>query len=146
MVGGNIGGAINLAPKAPLSEVTVGVESDGQAYVALDAARRFGAGDRAGIRVNAVRRSGDTAVDREPRQLSLFSVGLDYRGDGDCLSADAGDQDHKLADARPSVTVGAGLAVPAAPDASSNFGQPWTRSNERGTFGTIRAQARALSR
>lgn len=142
--GGNIGGAINLVPKrapnAPLNEVTVGVESGGQAYVAADVARRFGEGDRAGIRVNAVRRDGDTSVDREHRQLSVFSVGLDYRGDNYRLSADVGYQDHKLDDARPSVTVGTGLAVPAAPDASHNFGQPWTRSTERDTFGTLRGE------
>jgi len=143
--GGNIGGAINLVPKrapnAALNQVTVGVESGGQTYVALDAARRFGEKDRAGIRVNAVRRNGDTAVDGESRRLSMFSVGLDYRGDSYRLSADAGYQDHRLDNARPSVTVGSGLAVPAPPDASSNYGQPWTHSNERDTFGTIRAEA-----
>ncbi len=142
--GGGIGGAVNLVPKrAPnhaLNQVTLGVESGGQAYGAFDVARRFGDQDRAGIRVNAVRRDGDTAVDREARELNVLSVGLDYRGKGYRLSADAGFQEHALDAARPSVTVGAGLRVPSAPDASHNFAQPWTRSTERDTFGTLRGE------
>jgi iron complex outermembrane receptor protein len=142
--GGGIGGAVNLVPKrAPnrdLNQVTLGVESGGQAYGAFDVARRFGEGDRAGVRVNAVHRQGDTAVDRESRELNVLSVGLDYRGNGYRLSADAGFQEHALDAARPSVTVGAGLRVPSAPDASHNYAQPWTRSTERDTFGTLRAE------
>jgi iron complex outermembrane receptor protein len=44
--------------------------------------------------VNAVHRDGDTAVDRESRELNVLSVGLDYRGDGYRLSADVGFQEH----------------------------------------------------
>ncbi|MGB9108478.1 MAG: TonB-dependent receptor [Telluria sp.] len=142
--GGGIGGAVNLVPKRapnqPLNQVTLGVESGGQAFGAFDVARRFGEGDRAGVRVNAVHRQGDTAVDRESRELNALSVGLDYRGKGYRLSADAGFQEHALDAARPSVTVGAGLRVPSAPDASHNYAQPWTRSTERDTFGTLRAE------
>ena len=141
--GSGIGGMINLVPKrapnAPLNRVTLGVESGGQAYAAFDVARRFDS-DRAGIRINAARRDGDTAVERESRELNLFAVGLDYRGANYRLSADVGFQEHQLDNARPSVTVGAGLAIPRAPDAGSNFAQPWTRSNERDTFGTLRAE------
>lgn len=142
--GGGIGGSVNLVPKRapnrPLNQVTLGVESGGQAYGAFDVARRFGDGERAGIRLNAVRRDGNTAVDRESRELNVLSVGLDYRGDNYRLSADAGFQEHSLDNARPSVTVGAGLAVPGAPDASHNFAQPWTHSLERDTFGTLRGE------
>jgi len=142
--GGGIGGSVNLVPKRapnrPLNQVTLGVESGGQAYGAFDVARRFGEGERAGIRVNAVRRDGDTAVDRESRELNVLSVGMDYRGKGYRLSADVGFQEHKLDNARPSVTVGAGLAVPRAPDASHNYAQPWTHSLERDTFGTLRGE------
>jgi iron complex outermembrane receptor protein len=142
--GGGIGGTINLLPKraanTPLTELTVGVETGGQGYVALDVGRRFGPNDNTGIRVNAVRRDGDTGVDREHRELSVLSVGMDYRGDGFRLSADVGYQDHKLSGARPSVTVGAGIALPTPPDSSSNFSQKWTHSNERDTFGTLRGE------
>jgi iron complex outermembrane receptor protein len=142
--GGGIGGAVNLVPKRapnhPLNQATLGVESGGQVVGAVDIARRFGEGGRAGIRVNAVHRDGDTAVDRESRELNVLSVGLDYRGNNYRLSADVGFQEHALDAARPSVTVGSGLRVPAAPDASHNFAQPWTRSTERDTFGTLRGE------
>ncbi|WP_288381762.1 TonB-dependent receptor plug domain-containing protein, partial [uncultured Massilia sp.] len=76
--GGGIGGAINLLPKrapnSPLTQVTAGVETGGQGYVATDIARRFGPEGRLGVRVNAVRRDGDTAVDGEGRELSVYSV------------------------------------------------------------------------
>ncbi|MCC2962727.1 TonB-dependent receptor [Massilia sp. IC2-278] len=143
--GGGIGGMINLLPKrAPnkdLSQFTVGVESGGQLYGAADLARRFGPDNRGGIRINAVRRDGDTAIDREERELSVFSIGADWRGDAFRVSADVGYQDHKLYNARPSVTVGAGLPIVAAPDADSNWAQPWTNSKERDVFGTLRAEA-----
>ncbi|RZA31440.1 MAG: TonB-dependent receptor [Lysobacteraceae bacterium] len=143
--GGGIGGSINLLPKratnAPLTQVTAGVETGGQAYVATDISRRFGEGDRFGVRVNAVRRDGDTAVDRESRELSVYSVGMDYRGRGFRLSADVGHQDHQLRGARPSVTVNDALPIPTAPGSDSNYAQPWTFSGERDTFGTLRAEA-----
>lgn len=142
--GGGIGGAINLLPKrapnAPLTQVTVGAETGGQGYVATDLARRFGADGRLGVRVNAVRRDGDTAVDRERRELSMYSVGVDYRGNGYRLSGDVGHQDHQLRAARPSVTMAAGVPVVAAPDSDSNYAQPWTFSGGRDTFGTLRAE------
>jgi len=142
--GGGIGGMINLLPKrAPnkdLNQFTVGVESGGQLYGAADLARRFGPDKRGGIRINAVRREGDTAIDREERELSVFSIGADWRGDAYRVSADVGYQDHKLYNARPSVTVGPGLPIVAAPDSDSNWAQPWTNSKERDVFGTMRAE------
>ncbi|MFK3737186.1 TonB-dependent receptor [Massilia sp. TN1-12] len=141
--GGGIGGMINLVPKrAPnkdLNQVTLGVESGGQGYGAFDVARRFDGG-RGGIRINGVRRDGDTSVDREKRELNVLSIGLDYRGDNYRLSADIGFQEHNLDAPRPSVTPGAGLPLPSAPDADKNFAQPWTKSDERDTFGNVRAE------
>jgi iron complex outermembrane receptor protein len=92
------------------------------------------------VRVNAVRRDGDTAIDRESRKLGVLAIGMDYRGDGYRLSADVGYQDHKLNNPRPSVTLGLGVPMIAAPSSDSNFAQPWTVSNERDTFGTLRGE------
>jgi iron complex outermembrane receptor protein len=142
--GGGIGGAINLLPKragnTPLTQITAGVESGGQAYVAADVSRRFGEGDRLGVRVNAVRRDGDTAVDREQRDLGVLAIGMDYRGDGYRLSGDVGYQNQQLDNPRPSVTLGATVPMIAPPSSTSNFAQPWTVSNERHTFGTLRGE------
>lgn len=142
--GGGIGGSINLLPKRatnnPLTQVTVGTETGGQGYVAADIGRRFGADGNTGIRVNAARRDGDTAIDGEHRELTVASVGVDFQSRDFRLSADIGHQDHKLKGARPSVTVAGGVALPAAPDADSNWAQKWTHSNERDTFGTLRGE------
>lgn len=142
--GGSVGGSVNLLPKrapnAPLSEVTLGVETGGQHYTALDLARRLGPEGRTGVRVNIAHRDGGTAVDREGRELSVYSLGVDYRGRGYRLSADVGHQDHELTNARPSVTLAGTAPMIAAPAAGRNFAQPWTTSEERHTFGTVRAE------
>lgn len=49
-------------------------------------------------------------------------------------------QDNKLKSTRTNVTLSGLTAVPAAPDASSNWAQPWTYSNERDWFGTMRGE------
>ncbi|MYM28375.1 TonB-dependent siderophore receptor [Duganella sp. CY15W] len=142
--GGGIGGSINLLPKRagnkPLTQVTVGVETGGQGYAAVDIARRFGADGNTGIRVNAARRDGDTGVDREHRELNVASIGLDFQARDFRLSADIGYQDHKLKNPRPAVTLLEGVAMLPAPDGSSTWAQNWTRSNERDTFGTLRGE------
>ncbi len=142
--GGGIGGAINLLPKrasnTALTQLTAGVESGGQAYLAADVSRRFGQGERLGVRVNAAIRDGDTAVDRESRELGVLAVGMDYRGDGYRLSADAGYQNHKLHGARPNVTLLAAVPMIAPPKSTANFAQPWTVAGERDTFGTVRGE------
>lgn len=140
--GSGLGGAINLVPKRapdePLTRPTVGFENDGQAYLALDVGRRFGAYDSTGIRVNAVRRDGETSVEDQERELSVLSVGLDYEGDAGRLSADLGFQDQHIDAPRPSVTPFGG--IPEAPEASSNFAQPWTFTDERQLFGVVRGE------
>lgn len=143
--GGGIGGVINLVPKRapnePLTRVTTGVSSGGQFQLSTDIARRFGPDGSTGIRLNAAQRSGDTGVDDEHSRTSLVSLGLDWRSADTRLSADIGWQENKLKRARPNVTLGPGVTtVPDAPDASSNFAQPWSYSNERDVFGTVRAE------
>jgi len=140
--GSGIGGAINLLPKRatnePLTQVTAGIESGGQAYGAVDIARRFGPDQSTGVRFNAARRDGETSVDNESRELSVLALGLDWRNRNVRLSADVGYQNHRIDQPRPSVTPNGG--IPRAPDASSNFAQPWTYSEEKDTFGTLRGE------
>ena len=143
--GGGIGGSINLLPKRapnePLNRVSFGVSSGGQTQLAADIARRFGPDGDTGIRVNAATHQGGTAVDREDVKLGLAAVGLDWRSRGVRLSGDIGWQEHKLQSTRTNVTLASGVTqMPAAPDANANFAQPWTYSNERDTFGTLRGE------
>ncbi len=142
--GSGLGGAINVSPKrapnSPLNEFTVGTESGSQTYLAADMARRFGGEDNLGVRFNAVRRDGGTAVDGEHRELTVFGLGLDFHVRDLRLSGDVGYQDHHLRASQPSITIAPGLAIPGAPDATDDQGQPWTFSNERDVFGTVRAE------
>jgi iron complex outermembrane receptor protein len=142
--GGGIGGAINLLPKrAPnrdLNEFAAGMQSGRQTYLAADLARRLGDEGRWGVRVNLAQRRGGTGIDREDREVQLAALGADYRGRGYRLSADLGWQATAQANSRPAVNVGAGLAVPAAPDGAANFGQPWDYSSERDLFSTVRGE------
>jgi iron complex outermembrane receptor protein len=145
VAGGGIGGLINVVPKRapnePLSQISFGLQSGGQAYVAADLARRFGPDQATGIRINAARRDGGTGVDDEKQSLSALSVGLDWRSSRVRVSGDIGYQTNDLSAPRPSVTPDpTGLPIPPAPDAKSNFAQPWTYSNSRDMFGTVRGE------
>lgn len=141
--GSGLGGTINITPKRapnePINQVSLGVQSGGRAVVAGDFARRTQDG-KAGVRVNLAKRDGETAIEGESRDLSVASIGADYRHEGVRLSADLGFQDHRLQAAQPSVTISSGLAVPKAPDASKSLGQDWTYSNEKDIFATVRGE------
>jgi len=142
--GGGIGGAINLLPKRapnePLTRAIAGHSAGGQYQLAADVARRFGPDASAGLRVNVARRHGGTAVDHEKAELSLAAVGLDWRGGRARLSADLGWQDNQLDQIRTNVTLAGVGFVPRAPESTTNWAQPWTYSNERDVFGTLRGE------
>lgn len=141
--GFGVGGTINALPKRapadPLTQVTLGIDNGGQTVLATDLARRFGPEERAGIRFNAVRRAGESSVKGEDRDLSVLALGADYRGERFRVSADLGYQDHRIDRPRPSVTPN-GTSIPDAPEASKNYGQPWTYTDDRQLFGTLRGE------
>ena len=142
--GGNAGGTINLLPKRasndPLRQLTLGYGQGSQGKAAVDLSDRFGTDDAVGVRFNAAYQDGDSAIDDEASTLGLAALGLDYKGDQYRLSADLGWQDNKLKETRPSVTLAGVSRVPKAPDGSKNWSQPWTYSNEKDVFGTIRGE------
>ena len=142
--GSGIGGNISLLPKRapvePLTRLTVNAGSGGSGGAALDVARRFGPDKATGVRFNAAYRDGGTAVDDEKARTSVVALGLDWRSRDLRLSADLGWQDNRLTRTRPSVTVNGLTALPALPDNRANYAQPWTYSNERDTFGTLRGE------
>ncbi|MFN3856884.1 MAG: TonB-dependent receptor [Caulobacter sp.] len=140
--GSGVGGAFNLVPKragdAPLTRVTVGAEGGGELSGALDLSRRFGPDEAFGLRINLAGRDGESSVEGQERSLAVAAAGLDYRGDRLRFSADIGFQDHRIDAPRPSVTPTG--AIPRAPDADSNFAQPWTYTDERQLFGVARGE------
>lgn len=142
--GSGIGGNISLLPKRapvePLTRLTVNAGSGGAGGAALDVARRFGPDKATGVRFNAAYRDGGTAVDDEKARTSVVALGVDWRSRDVRLSADLGWQDNQLTRTRPSVTVNGLSAMPALPDNKANYAQPWTYSNERDAFGTLRGE------
>jgi iron complex outermembrane receptor protein len=140
--GSGVGGAFNLVPKRAPSEnvdsVTAGWANGGELYAAAESARPFGEAKEFGARLNIAKRSGESAIENQERDLTVLAAGLDYDGDQFRFSADLGFQDQQIDAPRPQVTpLG---AIPAPPDADSNFAQPWTYSNEKQLFGVIRAE------
>jgi iron complex outermembrane recepter protein len=151
--GGGSGGTISVLPKrAPnqaLNEASFSYGSGGQALVAVDIARRFGTGTASGsnaasstgFRVNAAVRNGGTSIDNEKNKLGLLSIGLDWRSSSARLSADLGYQDNQLNQTRTNVSLGFGItSLPTPPKPATNFAQPWSYSNERDVFGTLRGE------
>jgi iron complex outermembrane recepter protein len=143
--GDAIGGSINLLPKrapdAPLTEVTIGDASGAQRYVSADLARHFGEARSTGIRLTASHRTGGTGINGENTDTTVALLGFDWRSRNVRLSADIGHQDNQLERTRTNVTLATKVtAVPVAPEASRNWSQPWSFSNERDTFGTLRAE------
>lgn len=140
--GSGVGGSINLVPKrAPsggVRRVTLGLQGEGEAYAAADLGQRFGADEAWGLRVNAVRRDGESAIEGQERRLSVLSLGTDYAGERVRFSADAGLQDQRLDAPRPQVTPLGNVPRPPSPEV--NFAQPWTYADERQAFGVLRAE------
>lgn len=140
--GGNIGGTISLLPKRagndPLKRVTVSTENGENAKVALDIGQRFGAHQEYGVRANVAYQDGGSAIDDEEKQLGLAALGVDYRGDKTRVSADIGYQNNELSQTRPAIV--ASSFVPKPIDGTHNWAKPWTFSNEKDLFGTLRAE------
>lgn len=138
-----IGGGINLVPKyapaAALTQATLDYGSDSQVGGHVDIGRRFGPGNRAGIRLNALARGGDTGIDRENRNERLFTVGLDYQGTAFRIHGDFGYQKQTVRGGRSTVHLAGGV-VPPVPGPTVNFAQPWSKSALEDTYGTVRAE------
>lgn len=142
--GGVIGGNINVVPKRageqPMAKFTGSYFSDGQPYGHADVSTRFGPDKAFGIRVNGAYRDGQTPVDLQKEQVGMGSVALDYRSDRVRASADIGYQYQDYAAPSRYATLAAGVPVPEAPDASSNFHAPWTRVEQKEAFGVLRGE------
>lgn len=129
---GNIGGMINLTLKRAQAErtldVTASYAGEGQLGGHLDVGQRFGDQKQLGVRANGAHYAGDLALDAANRRADLASLALDYDAGKLQLTADLlyssetiKGQDHHL-------TANGGFALPDAPSATLNYGQPWTRT------------------
>lgn len=135
-----VGGVVNVVPKRSLrhdlTRLTFDYASDTQFGTAIDVSRRYG---DFGIRFNGLHRQGDTALDKQDARAEVAALALDYRGRRLRAMLDLIEQYRKVdAPTRP-LLVGAGLAVPEAPDGRRNVTQDWGwwRSNDLSTLGHV---------
>jgi len=142
--GGSVGGAINLVPKRagyqPLNRLTLSYIDDSQLAAHADIARRYGADQQFGVRLNAIKSSGDTPVDNSKERLDAIAIGLDFQGERFRLEGDLNYQ-NRLTYARSGLLFAdTGVRIGSAPDAKSNFFPKWTYWDSNQISGTTRAE------
>ncbi|MDO4725111.1 MAG: TonB-dependent siderophore receptor [Comamonadaceae bacterium] len=126
---GSVGGAVNLVPKragsAPLTRLTVGLQSDAHGRAHLDLGRRFGAEQQLGLRLNAMGRSGETAVETQKKTGHLGSLALDWRGQRARVFADLYATGDRLSGMTRGLALAPGVGVPRPPRATVSWNPPW---------------------
>lgn len=141
---GSVGGGINIEPKraadSPLTEFTALYASAGQTGGAVDIGRRFGEGNRFGLRFNGVRQSGDTEWDHQQLQRETGVIGLDLRDERLRLSLDLGHQERHADAPIERVEVAATAKMPKAEDIRHNIAQSWTYAHSKDSFGALRGE------
>ena len=141
---GIIGGTVNVVPKRAadddLTQVTASYLSAGQFGAHADIGRRFGEDKQFGVRLNASYRAGLTSIDNNTDARGMGVLGLDFRGEHVRLSADIGYQQQYIGGVPATMGPGLGVALPYAPSARLNQGQPWYYLQRKDLFAVVRAE------
>ncbi|AJO78718.1 TonB-dependent receptor [Pseudomonas sp. MRSN 12121] len=141
---GSVGGGINVVPKRatdqPITEFTGSYASDSQVGGAVDVGRRFGEDNQFGVRLNAVKQSGDTKWDHQSVDRQMAVLGLDFRGERLRLSTDIGHTERDTDAPQERVQIGPNAKVPDADDVRHNYAQAWSKARTKDTFGTFNAE------
>lgn len=141
---GSIGGGINVAPKrasdTPITRLTVDFSTDSVFGGHVDIGRRFGEQNAFGVRVNLVKREGDTAIDRQRSDTELASLGLDFKGERIRLSADVAYQNKALYGTQGSLELADDFEPPQVPEATSNWSQSWQNQTTEDAYGALRGE------
>jgi len=144
VLGGGIGGMINVVPKrAPaetLAQITASYASSALFGGHADLGHRFGPDKQFGVRFNGVFRAGETAVSWNTDKRALTTLGLDFRGERVRLSSDLGYQYQYVGGAIPELSLGATVPLPFAPDARKSQGGPWGFVQRVDAFGVVRGE------
>jgi iron complex outermembrane receptor protein len=136
--GSGIGGSVNILPKKAERDVirgTLGYTSASHFSGAIDVARRFGADQQWGLRLNASARRGDIAIDDEFHSSYVLGAVLDY--DNGPLRAALSLNYQRFNQRYWRGQVGIGAVVPRVPQADTNYSQPWSQILTKDYFGTF---------
>jgi iron complex outermembrane receptor protein len=142
--GTGIGGSVNLIPKRataePITRATIGFTGPGHVGGGFDVGRRFGSNGEWGIRINGTARAGDASIDDEFRRTYVLGASIDYNSGPFRAMLDLAYQRVKVSHFRPKLRVNTLTAIPEAPDAGTNYGQPWQYTTLRDIFGQFRME------
>ena len=142
--GSGIGGSVNLIPKRAgadaTTRATIGFTEPGHIGGSFDVGRRFGQNNEWGFRINGTARRGDVSIDDEFRSTYVIGAGLDYNSGPLRASLDIAYQRVKVSHFRPKLRINSLAVIPDAPDASTNYGQPWQYTTLRDVFGQFRVE------
>ena len=144
----SVGGSINIVPKRATTDLTrVAAEYTGlsQLGARIDVARRFGEYREYGVRFNGGAYSGNTQINNQSRDALVGAFAFDFRGDRFRATVDVVSQyEYFSAPSRPFL-VATGVAMPAAPNGSSNVTQTWEWSRSADQSALVRAEYDILS-
>jgi iron complex outermembrane recepter protein len=142
--GTGIGGSVNLIPKRAgdraVTRGTLGYTAPGHFGGGFDIGRRMGGNGEWGIRINGTLRGGDASIDDEFRSSHVLGAAIDYHSGPFRASLDLAYQRVEVSHFRPKLRVNSLSVIPEAPDASTNFGQPWQYTILRDVFGQARLE------
>ncbi|MHA3842211.1 TonB-dependent receptor [Sphingomonas aestuarii] len=142
--GTGIGGSVNLIPKRAgdraITRGTLGYTAPEHFGGGFDIGRRMGGNGEWGIRINGTLRGGDASIDDEFRSSHVLGAAIDYHSGPFRASLDLAYQRVEVSHFRPKLRVNSLSVIPEAPDASTNFGQPWQYTILRDVFGQARLE------
>src|SRR3546814_498989 len=121
-----------------LNRLTTKVSGPEHVGGACDVSRRFGTNGEWGVRITGTARQGDVAIGDEFRSSYVLGGAFDYNSGPLRLALDVVYQRVKVRHQRPKLVIGS--AIPAVPEASTNYGQPWQYTTLRDIFGQFRAE------
>jgi iron complex outermembrane receptor protein len=126
---GSVGGTLNFVPKragdTPTRQLTASYIGESILGAHLDIGQRFGDEKQFGVRFNGAYRDGKGVTDNVDLKLNNFTLGLDYAGDRTRASVDIARIDRRLDGQQGGAFVAAGVPIPPAPNAASNFYPAW---------------------
>lgn len=139
-----IGGMVNLIPKrapdTPITSVTTRYISQSVMGIHTDVARRFGPDNAFGVRINAVRRGGETHVAGVEQQRTVLGLAADWRGDRARVVFDLDYQHDENDGYANSLFIEPNIAVPRLPSNRTYFWQPWAFLDQEKVRMALRAE------
>lgn len=141
---GAVGGTVNLVPKrataAPITTVTGGYATNGQASGQLDFGRRFGSDNEFGARFNGIYRDGYTALQNSSGRTGNAGLSLDYAGSNFRIATHFGYTKQDTLAGNQLFFMTPNVPIPVAPNAFNAVQQPWETINTEFFYGMARGE------